>query len=62
MNRQTKENINLASLIIGIIFILIGLAGSAITIPTKNSIIIAPIILLVVGALLSLMGGLRRWG
>ena len=56
MNRQTKENINLASLIIGIIFILIGLAGSAITIPTKNSIIIAPIILLVVGALLSLMG------
>ena len=62
MRSQTRENINLVSLIAGIILILIGLAGSAITIPTKNPIIIAPIILLLIGAILSLMGGLRKWG
>ncbi len=38
MKKETKETINLLSLIIGIVFIVLGLAGSAITIPTKNSI------------------------
>ncbi len=59
--KDSRENINLASLIIGIVFIVIGLAGSAITIPTKSPIIMAPIISLIVGAILALMGGLRKW-
>lgn len=62
MKKTTKEKINLVSLIIGIIFIIVGLAGSAITIPTKDPILIAPIISLLLGAVLALMGGLRKWG
>jgi len=62
MKRETKENVNLVSLAAGIIFILIGLGGSAITIPSKSPIIIAPIISLIIGAFLALMGGLRKWG
>ena len=62
MKRQTKENINLLSLIIGIFLIIIGLGGSAIIIPAKNSLIIAPILSLTIGAILALMGGLRKWG
>jgi uncharacterized membrane-anchored protein len=59
--RKTKESINLASLVVGIILIILGLAGSAITIPTRTPIIIAPIILLIIGSILALMGGLRKW-
>ena len=59
--RRSREGINLASLVIGIFLIIVGLAGSAITIPTRNPIIIAPIALLVIGAILALMGGLRKW-
>jgi len=62
MRRETKEKVNLASLVAGIILILIGLGGSAITIPTKSLIIIAPITSLVIGAFLALIGGLRKWG
>jgi len=62
MKRETKENVNLVSLVAGIIFILIGLGGSAITIPSKSPIIIVPIISLIIGAFLALMGGLRKWG
>ena len=61
VKRRSKESVNLASLVVGIILIILGLAGSAITIPTKNPIIIAPIISLILGAILALMGGLRKW-
>jgi len=62
MKRGNKETFNLISLVVGIILIILGLAGSAITIPTKNPILIAPLVLLVIGAILALMGGLRKWG
>lgn len=62
MNRNTKETVNLLSLIVGIFLIIIGLGGSAIAIPTKNPIILFPIISLIIGAVLALMGGLRKWG
>ncbi|MBS3074734.1 hypothetical protein J4447_04785 [Candidatus Pacearchaeota archaeon] len=62
MRKGTKETINLLSLIIGIVLIIVGLGGFAITIPTRSQIIIAPILSLLIGALLSLMGGLRKWG
>jgi len=62
MKKKTKETLNLLSLIMGIIFIIIGLIGSAIIIPTKNQMIIAPLLSLVIGAFLALMGGLRKWG
>ena len=62
MNRNTKEYVNFMSLIIGIILILVGLGGSAITIPTKSLVIIAPLISLILGAVLAVMGGLRKWG
>ena len=61
VNKNTKETMNLLSLIIGIFFIIVGLGGSAITIPPKNPLLIAPILSLVVGAILALMGGLRKW-
>ena len=62
MKKKNKETANLISLVIGVILIIIGLAGSAITIPTKTTIIIAPILSLIIGAILALMGGLRKWG
>jgi len=62
VRKGTKETINLLSLIIGIVLIIVGLGGFAITIPTRSQIIIAPILSLLIGALLSLMGGLRKWG
>jgi hypothetical protein len=62
MKRDAKETLNLMSLVFGIIFILAGLGGSAIAIPTNSTIIIAPIISLVLGAFLAIMGGLRKWG
>ena len=62
MRRDTKETINLLSLIIGIVLIVVGLGGSAITIPTRNPILIVPILSLIIGAILALMGGLRKWG
>ena len=61
MKRQTKETVNLISLVVGVALIIIGLVGSAITIPTKSLIIIVPIVSLIIGAILALMGGLRRW-
>lgn len=62
MKRQTKENLNLISLVVGIFLIIVGLGGSAITIPTGNPVIIAPIASLIIGAFLALTGGLRKWG
>lgn len=62
MKRQTKETINLISLVIGVVLIIVGLGGSAITIQAKSPIIIVPIISLILGAILALMGGLRKWG
>jgi len=62
VRRDTKETINLLSLIIGIVLIVVGLGGSAITIPTRNPILIVPILSLIIGAILALMGGLRKWG
>ncbi len=62
MEKETRETLNLVSLILGIILIIIGLAGSAITISTKDPIIIAPLLSLLLGAFLAIMGGLRRWG
>jgi len=62
MKRQTKETINFISLIFGIFLIIMGLGGSAITIPTQQPIIILPIISLIVGAILAIMGGLEKWG
>ena len=62
MRRQTKETANLISLVIGVILIIAGLGGSAIIIPTKSQIIIVPIISLIIGSILALMGGLRKWG
>ncbi len=56
-----KESINLASLIVGIFLIIIGLISSAVTLPTKSSMIIFPVVSLLVGAFLALMGGLRKW-
>jgi len=61
MKKETKETTNLSSLIVGIFFIIIGLVGSAITLPANNHII-APFLFLVAGAFLALMGGLRKWG
>lgn len=61
MKNKSKENINLLSLIVGIIFIIIGLGSSAIIIPTEKPIIIAPILFLIIGAILALSGGLRKW-
>ncbi len=62
MKKQTKENINFLSLVMGIIFIIVGLIGSSITIPTKELVIIVPVSFLIIGAVLALMGGLRKWG
>lgn len=62
MKRDTKETVNLLSLIIGIALIIVGLGGVAILIPAKSSILIAPILSLIIGAILALMGGLRKWG
>jgi len=59
--KKKHETINFISLVIGIILILIGLLSSAIIIPTKDPIVIAPIALLVIGAILALLGGLRIW-
>jgi len=56
-----KRNKNLTSLIFGIILIIAGLTGSAITIPSQKLIIILPALFLVVGAILSIMGGLEKW-
>ncbi len=56
-----KDTYNFISLIVGIILIFIGLGGVSIAIPTKSPIIIVPIMSLIVGAILALMGGLRRW-
>ncbi len=61
MIKKKREKLNLSSLVIGIILIITGLTGSAIIIPTKQSISVAPIILLIIGAFLALMGGLRKW-
>jgi hypothetical protein len=58
---KKHETGNFISLIIGIILIIAGLGGTAITIPLKNSLVIAPIASLVIGAFLALMGGLRKW-
>lgn len=58
MNKRDK---NLLSLVIGIILIIIGLSGSAITLPTRSQIVIVPIISLIVGAILAILGGLERW-
>ena len=62
MKRGTKENINLLSLIFGIILIIVGLGGSAILIPARSSLIFVPVLSLVIGSILALMGGLRKWG
>jgi len=62
MKRETKEIVNLTSLIVGIILIIIGLGGSAIIIPMKSPTVIAPIGSLIVGAILAIVGGLRKWG
>lgn len=57
----TKENRNLTSLILGILLILTGLTGTALFISKDKSLIIYPIITLVIGAILALLGGLRKW-
>ena len=57
--RKEKEQLNLYSLIIGIFFIVIGLVSFAMTISIKK-IIFIPIIVLIIGAFLALMGGLRK--
>lgn len=62
MKRETKETINFISLIGGIFLIMAGLTGSAITIPTKQPIIILPLLSLVIGAILAIVGGLEKWG
>ncbi len=65
MKKETKESVNLFSLIAGIILILIGLVGLAITLPLDDISLIPILIsvgLLVLGATLALMGGLRKWG
>lgn len=62
MKKQTKETINLLSLIIGILMIIIGLVGFAITFSAGNYFIIIFVLFLVLGAILALMGGLRKWG
>ncbi len=56
-----SETKNLISLIVGIFLILVGLGSFAITIPLKSPIIIAPVVSLIIGAILALMGGLRKW-
>jgi len=56
-----KRNKNLTSLIFGIILIFAGLTGSAITIPSQKIIIIIPLLSLIIGAILSIMGGLEKW-
>lgn len=61
MKKQNKEKLNFLSLIIGIILIIVGLFSFAITLPNKTLIIIAPISSLIIGAILALMGGLRKW-
>ncbi len=60
-NYMKKDTRNLISIIIGIFFILAGLGGVAITIPTTEPIIIIPALSLVIGAILSLLGGFRKW-
>ena len=62
MKRGTKETVNLLSLIFGIILIIVGLGGSAILIPARSPLILAPILSLIIGSILALMGGLRKWG
>ena len=61
IRKKSREKVNLVSLVVGIVLIVFGLAGSAITIPTGNAIIIAPIVSLILGAILALLGGLRKW-
>lgn len=56
-----KESKNLISLITGIFLILIGLSGTVLTISTKSPIIVAPAGLLIIGIILALLGGLRKW-
>ncbi len=56
-----KFDKNLISIIIGSVFILIGLAGVSITLPLKNNLIIIPAFSLIFGAILALMGGLGKW-
>ena len=56
-----KFDKNLISIIIGSVFILIGLAGVSITLPLKNNLIIIPAFSLIIGAILALMGGLGKW-
>ncbi|MBS3092582.1 hypothetical protein J4466_04145 [Candidatus Pacearchaeota archaeon] len=62
MKRGAKETANLLSLICGIILIIVGLGGSAILIPARSSLILAPMFSLIIGSILALMGGLRKWG
>jgi len=58
---KKHETGNFISLVVGIILIIAGLGGTAITISMKDPIIFAPIALLIIGAFLALMGGLREW-
>lgn len=57
MERKEK---NFVSLIIGIILIIVGLGGIAI-IPYENPIIVAPLLSLIAGEILALIGGLKKW-
>ena len=58
MRSRTK---NLYSLISGKIFILVGLRGTIITSQASKPIIIIPIVSLVIGAILAILGGLEKW-
>ena len=59
----TKRRKNLASLIVGIILILLGLGGSTITLINFGTTLIglSPTPALILGAFFALMGGYRRW-
>ncbi|MBI2632319.1 hypothetical protein HYW75_04920 [Candidatus Pacearchaeota archaeon] len=56
-----KDSRNLLSLLAGIFLVFIGLTGTIITIPSSKPIIILPVLSLVIGAILAILGGLRKW-